>query len=68
MDHVITLGDVVHWSLFGLSLASLIGVLFFWLYCFGEGMSDAPVDGPSRTMAIVVHSIPIALLVAWWLT
>jgi hypothetical protein len=49
---------------------SLLGVGWFWLSIFAAGMSDAspPEGGIGLTGALLVTAIPVALLIAWWLT
>ncbi len=71
MDHVITVRDIVHWSLMALFIASLLGVAMFWLIAIGGAMSDLPQSGQGNwgvwALAISVL-IPIALFTGWWMT
>lgn len=69
MNHAVTVGDIVHWSLLALSIISLGGTAWFWLWLFAMSMSDSPQSGgEGLTWMIVAHVLPIAFFVAWWVT
>lgn len=40
MDHAITIGDVVHWSLIAGGIIAVIGVLLWLIAAYGHGMSQ----------------------------
>lgn len=68
MNHVITLGDIVHWGLFGAFLVSLFITAVFWLYNLAASMSDAPSRGSPRWLLLASLAMPIIPFIAWWFT
>ncbi len=68
MNHAITVGDLLHYTLFASFLASFLIVGCVWLYAFAAGMSDAPGRGPSATALYGVLLLPVVLFAAWWFT
>lgn len=72
MNHAVTYGGLVHIGLMIAFVISLFGTGWFWLYVFAASMSDSPSTGPSqggwKFLLCVAHGLPIALLIAWFLT
>lgn len=68
MSHAITVGDLVHYTLFAAFLASWLIVGCVWLYGLAAGMSDVPGSGPSRGALYGVLILPVVAFVAWWFT
>jgi hypothetical protein len=69
VNSAVTYLGLVHVGLLIAFVISLFGVGWFWLFAFAASMSDSQQnDTPWMDWLIITHVVPVALLVAWWLT
>jgi hypothetical protein len=69
VNSAVTYLGLIHVGLLIAFVISLFGVGWFWLYVVAALGTDSMGSGvPWMAWLIIAHVVPVALLVAWWIT
>lgn len=69
MSAAVTWASLIHVGLLIAFIISLGGIAWFWLNFFAAAMSDGqPAQHPWILWMAFAHGLPVALLIAWWVT